>query len=424
MKPIYNLFLLCIINLFTVNAQTVLRTSVNSQNIKSVQVKRAGEFVSFPEISLNGDKQLEINFDVIGDEYNRYLYSVVHCNADWTPSQMLPIEFMSGFQGMEIEDFANSNATTTAYTNYRFFLPNDDVRFKLSGNYAVNVYDEAAPDRILFTACFYVTEQFVSIDTRISGNTDIDVNQSHQQLEFAVNHKNFPIPHPLTDLKLYVYQNERRDNSVTGLKPSAILQDRLVYSHSRELIFKGGNEYRRMEFLSNKYNGMHVRDIQFHNPFYHVTLFPDHIRNNGAYQYDQDQNGRFFIRCSRCDDPDTESDYHIVHFTLAVDEIGDGDGDVYLYGQFLNNSFNADARMEYNPDAGQYEKSLLLKEGSYNYQYLFVPHGETTGQTFPFEGDYAETENEYTIAVYYRPIGERYDRLIGFATVSNKMTVF
>ena len=422
MKRVVSFLFLFLIVAFNGKTEEIYNTSVFSRTIKNLQIKNAGEFFSNPVINLNGDKQLEINFDVLGDGYTRYAYSIVHCNADWTPSPVLPIEYISGFQGATIDDFANSMATTTAYANYRFYLPNEDVQFKLSGNYAVKVYDESEPDKILFTACFYVAESLVSISTKISGITDIDVNKNHQQLEFSIDHKNFPIPHPLTDIKVCVYQNERRDNFVTDLKPSSILQNQLVYSHNSELIFKAGNEYRRMEFLSNKYNGMHVEQVQFFNPFYHMTLFPDHSRNQFSYQYDQDQNGRFFTRCSDCSDPDTEADYFIVHFTLAEDEIPGGD--VYLNGQFLCNNFNEESRMEYNHEAGQYEKSLLLKAGSYNYQYLFVPDGEKIGLTYPVEGDFAETENEYTIAVYYRPIGARYDRLIGFERVQNSMSVF
>ncbi|MDD4116177.1 MAG: DUF5103 domain-containing protein, partial [Massilibacteroides sp.] len=368
------LFLLIVVEAFTVfcsvSAQEVFSTSVLNRQVKSLKIGVAGDWVADPVITLNGEKQLEISFDVLDQGYSRYLYSIRHCNADWTPSSLSPIEYMTGFQGMEIEDFANSTATTTVYSNYRFYLPNDQVQLRVSGNYAVIVYDEAKPDKPLFVACFFVVESVVSIDAGISSITDIDANKAHQQLEFSVNHKNFPISHPLTDLKLFVYQNNRRDNMVTGLTPSAILSDKLVYAHNRNLIFKAGNEYRRMEFLSNQYNGMHVEDIQFHNPYYHVVLYPDHYRHKMSYQYDQDQNGRFFARCSRCEDPDTEGDYYIVHFTLAENEILGGD--VFLNGLFLNNNLNEDSRMVYNRESGQYEKFLLLKEGSYNYQYLFV----------------------------------------------------
>jgi hypothetical protein len=74
----------------------------------------------------------------------------------------------------------------------------------------------------------------------------------------------------------------------------------------------------------------------------------------------------------------------------------------------------------------------MLKLGQYNYLYAFAPDGDATavpaaaiGRREPIysvspdvsktEGCFSETENEYAIAVYYRPADARYDRLIGFA---------
>lgn len=129
----------------------------------------------------------------------------------------------------------------------------------------------------------------VSVAATVSGNTDIDTNQSHQQVSFAINNKNFPITYPQTDLKIWVYQNNRRDNAVTGLQPMTILENQISYTNNQNLIFPAGNEYRRMEFLSNKYNGMHVESISFHNPYYHVELMTDYRRDQLSYQYDQDR---------------------------------------------------------------------------------------------------------------------------------------
>ena len=174
-----------------------------------------------------------------------------------------------------------------------------------------------------------------------------------------------------------------------------------------------------MEFISDKYNGMHVENISFHNPYYHVELMTDQLRSQIRYQYDQDQDGGLLIRCSNCDDADTEADYYIVHFALAADWIPNGN--VYLSGDIYNNVLDEKSRMGYNPDKGRYEKSVLLKQGNYNYQYLFVPEGQTVGQTAPIEGDFFETENKYSVYVYYRPMGARYDRLIGVSTIRNTM---
>lgn len=396
----------------------VFFTQISDKQVKTLQVKVAGEPLSNPFVELGGERQIEINFDVLGDGVDRYAYNLIHCDANWQRSTLSPIEYMDGFPGSTIDDFANALGTTIPYTNYRLFFPNDDVQPKVSGNYALQVYCEDDPSHIVLTACFSLYERQVSVAAKVSGNTDIDTNRSHQQLSFTVHHKNFPIPYPQSDLKLRIYQNNRRDNVVTTLQPMSILEDQLVYANNKDLIFSAGNEYRRMEFLSNKYNGMRVEGISFHHPYYHVDVMVDQCLDRQSYQYDQDQDGHYLIGCSNCNDPDTEADYYVVHFALAMEEISDGN--VYLNGELVNNTLDENSLMIYNPERGQYEKSLLLKQGHYNYQYLFVPNGHTLGYTALTEGDFFQTENEYTIYVYYRPMGARFDRLIGVASVRNE----
>jgi len=419
---VYNLlFLMLFAFFYQVNAQEKYFTSVNNKLIKNLQVKVTGQKISNSYITLGSSEKIEIDFDGLGYGYTGYTYSIVHCNGDWTKSQLTPVEYLDGFQGLYIEDFANSIGTTSLYSNYRLFLPNKDVQFKVSGNYAVQVYKETDPSNIIFTACFSIVEPQISIAASIDGNTDIDTHQNHQQVNFNINTRNLSIAYPQTDLKIFVYQNNRRDNFVTNLQPLNIQANDISYYHNRNLIFPAGNEYRRMEFLSNKYNGMHVEHISYHRPYYNVELMTDQKRSNATYEYDQDQDGRFFSRCSRCSDPDTEGDYCIVHFALESNELPEGD--IYLNGEFLNNELNEMSKMSYNPQAKRYEKSLLLKQGSYNYQYLFVPSGSSIGETAPIEGNYYQTENEYSIYVYYCPMGARYDRLIGVTSVKNEMPI-
>jgi len=422
MRIISWLFLLISITFSSVNAQEIFQTNVSHKLIKSLQVRVENEPMSIPVIELNGDQYIEINFDALTPDYSRYAYSIIHCNADWQQSILSPIEYMSGFSGMPIENFANAMGTTVQYSNYKLLLPNDDIQFKASGNYAVQVYNEDNPNQIVFTACFSIVEPMVNLSANISGNTSIDTNKTHQQISFVINHRNFSIPYPQSDLKIWIYQNNRRDNAVTGVQPMSIRSNEIEYSNNRDLIFDAGNEYRRMEFLSNRYNGMHVESTSFHNPYYHVELMTDQIRDGHTYQYDQDQNGRVFINCSGCNDPDTEADYNFVHFALASNILLDGN--VYLQSELYNNQLNERSKMNYNPETGCYEKADLIKQGSYNYQYLFIPNGQTKGLTGPMEGNYYQTENEYTIYIYFHSMRERYDRLIGVTTVQNKIQLF
>ncbi|MDR3140836.1 MAG: DUF5103 domain-containing protein [Tannerellaceae bacterium] len=394
-------------------------TRVHTNQIHTLQVKVAGTMTSEPVIRFDSDERIEINFDAIGHNYNRFAYSIVHCDADWAQSALIPVEYMDGFQGLTINDFATSVNTVTQYTNYILQLPNEEVWLKASGNYAVCVYRENEPDKILFTACFSIEEPLVTLSGEITGNTLTDFNREHQQINFTIDHKNVPITYPQTDLKIYVFQNNRRDNAVTGLKPTTILRDRLIYDNNRDLIFEAGNEYRRIEFLSNKYNGMGIAGIQFHNPYYNVEVMTDRPRNGQPYLYDQDQDGRYFIRCSSCADPDTDADYYIVHFALACEPFLDGA--VHLHGNLLNNVLDGNSQMAYNFETNRYEKAILLKQGSYNYQYAFLRNGTSRAQPGVIEGNNYQAENQYSIYIYYRPMGTRYDRLIGTATLKNVM---
>jgi len=418
-------FIGCIIFLLmgnTLFAQTTYETKVYSNLIKSLRVEVVDELISEPFIELNSDEMLEVNFDVLNQSQGRYIYSIIHCDADWQKSNLSSIEYMDGFQQMPIDDYAQAITTTTNYTNYRLFLPNENVRFKVSGNYVIQVYNEDAPERILFSARFGIFEPLVGINATVSSNTDISFNQGHQQVGFQLNTQNLRIAFPLTELKIFVSQNNRLDNVVTNLRPSIVANNLLTYEHISSLIFDAGNEYRRIEFLTHRFNGMRIERIQYFNPYYHAELMIDQSRAKQTYQYDQDQNGRFFIRCLNCSEPDNEADYFIVHFTYASPLIPNGN--IYLCGNMFHNRLDEDSRMNYNRETGQYEKSVLLKQGHYNYHYLFVPNGETKGRLSITEGDFFQTENEYTILVYYRPMGGRYDRLTGKTTIRNPQNIF
>jgi len=404
------LFILLLFSV-AVGAQEQYLTKTFREDIRSLEVKVAGEVISNPVIELNGEAKIEISFDALHQTGRQFTYSVYHCDADGKRSALLPIEYMNGFQGSFITDYVNSIATTVGYTNYKLFLPNDDMQFLVSGNYVAVVCEDNAPDKPVLTACFSVVEPLVEIESSVLGNTDIDFNKSHQQLEFVVNQKNINIAFPQTELKIFVCQNNNHYDVRTDLQPTMFRGKQLIYNHNRNLIFDAGNEYRRIEFQTHRYNGMGVDKIGYYEPYYHVTLFQDERRNRKAYSYDQDQNGRFFVRCSGCESPDNEADYYVVHFSLSSDRLAAGD--VYLFGDMFGNITDERSKMEYNTETGAYEKAVLLKNGQYNYQYVFVGEGDTKPSFSLTEGNFFETENEYLIKVFYRPPGARFDRLIG-----------
>lgn len=391
---------------------TTYRTEPHTDKIKSLLVNPVESWDGVPIIKLGSEHGIEIRFDEMSHEYKTLTYSVLHCNADWTRSDLSPIEYLKGFQNMHIADYLSSFNTTMPYTNYRIVFPNENTDFKVSGNYAVQVFDSDHNEKPLLTACFSVEETpTVSIAANISGNTDIDFNRGHQQVSFSVNCKNYRITSPQQELKVFLTQNNRGDNRISLIQPTSILNDVYTYRHNRQLIFEAGNEFRRFETVSTAYNGMGVDRVTYYSPYFHISLQRDLSRSKKAYIYDEDQNGRFLPHCVNCENYDIEADYLFVHFTLNAPE--PYLGRVYILSEAFNNITDARSEMQYNFEEKAYTKTTLLKQGAYNYLYLLQENKLGKGLTAPIEGNYFETENEYLIWVYYRALGDRYDRLIG-----------
>ena len=388
-----------------------------ADNIRTIQAQVNGKWGEPPVMLLGSGQYIDISFDDLQHTYVRYTYKITHCNANWEPSNLYTGDYMTGINGMTlIDDYEQSVNTEMQYNHYRFRLPNRDHRLLLSGNYKVDIYEEMDNEDPVATVCFSIIEPVVGIDMKVSSNTDIDTYMNHQQVEFSINYQTLTTSNPETELIPVVMQNRRWDTRVSSLKPTFMRPNQLVYNHNRALIFPAGNEYRRFEILDKYVPTMRIDKMRYDEPYYHAYLFEDMPYR--FYQIDQDQNGRFLIRNGNNNANDTESDYFYTHFVLRTPQLAGGD--VYLFGDLTYNMFWDDSRMEYNMIDHQYEITVPLKQGSYNYRYLFVPDGTAIGQTKPLEGDFYQTENEYCVYVYHRPFGGRYDKLVGFKNLNFK----
>lgn len=390
--------------------------SVRSATIQSLRVEINGAWDSDPVVLLGGRNRVEVSFDDLRHDYVRYTYNVIHCTADWQPSNIPESDYMDGFNGSRIEQYTPSMNTTMLYNHYVLPFPNEDVQLKASGNYRVEIFDEDQSDENpVAVVCFSVLEPKVNVGIAVNANTDIDTYASHQQVSLTVNHSTYAMSHPEQELRVVVLQNRRWDNHVTDLMPSSMRAGVLQYEHNRNLIFVAGNEYRRFEIMDEYAPSMRVDRVEYEEPCYHAFVMTDEPRRN--YIYDQDQDGRYYPKNHDEEDETVrgEADYVITHFRLEMPPIGGGE--MYLHGDLTNGGFSERNRMEYNLVDHAYELTLPLKQGSYNYQYLFVPRTATKGETARTEGNFHQTENEYCAYVYHRPFGARYDRLVGYNKV-------
>ena len=384
-------------------------TSIEDPAFHTLRVMVNDQEFTPPVIYLNSDDRLNISFDELSDDLRYMRYELLHCTADWRIDNLIPAEYLDGFNEAPITDYSYSQATLTHYIHYSLTIPNEEMRPTISGNYLLRIYDENDPDRTLLQVRFCIVEPTMKVKASVTSRTDIDYNESHQQLSVSVDPDGTYIANPYTDISVRVEQNSRCDNAVSVTGPTSMEGTLLKFDHDRRLIFPAGNEFRRMEVVSTTYPGMGVESISFADPYYHFDLYPDSPRLDSPYTYDQTQFGGFKIREYNSTDSDVEADYVIVHFSLMMP--WQDSFDIFIDGDLTHHRFDPQSRMVFNRATNRYESAMLLKQGAYNYQYLAVPVGSMTGLTAPIEGDKYQTANRYLVKVYQRRPGERYDRL-------------
>lgn len=394
-------------------------TGVFDESIRSLQVRFDGDDFAPPVVVHNTPQRIRISFDCLNEDRDYFRYSLQHCTAGWQPSGLVDSEFLDGFNEGLVEDFDYSRGTLVHYVHYSLTIPNEQVAPTISGNYLLKVYREDDPDTAVLQCRFMVSEETAPVALEAVTRTDIDYNATHQQLNAMVDVERAAVDDPFNDLLIVAGQNGRLDSEVALRQPLRMQGTKLIYEHRPELIFEAGNEYRRMEFVSDNYPGMGVAEIDYFDPYYHYRLYTDEERADESYTYDRTQHGRYFVRQYTADDSDIEADYGVVHFTLDYPETPGMM--IFLDGDFVQRRFDDNSRMVFNAATGLYERSMLLKQGAYNYQYLAVPPGAVRGYTADIEGDKFQTVNEYFVRVYHRRPGERYDRLIGTATCSTSL---
>jgi hypothetical protein len=401
--------------------QYYYQNAVFRDEIKSVQLYREGNELSNPVFELGSDVRLLLKFDDLAEDVKNYSYTIIHCDANWNESYIQQNEYLAGFPDNPVTDYAMSFNTTIKFVNYQLTIPNDDCSLKYSGNYALVVFEGNDRKNLVLIQRFYVVEPKVRIEGTVKKATFDPFNGENQEVDFKIINEQLRLLNPQEDIKVVLMQNRRWDNAVLGLKPRFIQNNVLSYDYDKENVFPGGNEFRYFDIRTKRYNGENIESIKFMRPYFHVTILPEGIRNNKKFMPYKEMNGNFVTESlDRVTDTDTECDYFFVHFYLPMQSQLVG-GTVNVFGALTGWNANKTNEMKWNYETAGYELSLLLKQGYYNYQYVYVPEGAKKADSVNLEGSFFLTENEYEIFAYYRDPASRYDRLVGFVTVNSSV---
>ena len=391
--------------------QSVCGQKLAPTYIKSIQLKplKQDNF----SIVVPFGTTLELSFDDLEGDQKDYYYKIEQMNHDWTPSNLVSSQYLTGFQSQIIFDVENSFNTFQNYTHYSVRFPNQNTRITKSGNYLVSILDE--DEELIFTRRFTYYESIAPVGVQVTRSRDARFLNEKQTVNFTVNHPTLKLNMPNQEIHVAILQNQNWKTAITQLQPQFFKPGQLVYRYTKKTNFWGGNEYLFFDTKIIRTASVNVARIE-RKGVYHNYLYPYQNLGVKNYTYNPDINGQFIIRTIEGQDSKTESDYAVMHFRMNVDEEL-YQQNVYVYGAFNNFNLNSENQMVFDPDSQSYHARILLKQGFYNYTYVTQDISGNVSQE-DIRGNFSKTENEYTVVVYYKPLGGLYDRVIGVGNVT------
>lgn len=414
-----------IILLMTLSSQAQQLQSYSDMNykndVKTVLLHPTKDSLAKPIIPLNDMMgKLHLQFDVFANDAPYMYYTFIHCNNDWTKqSDIQQIEYLSGFESDDIDNYAFSLNTMVDYVHFDLVFPTEDMIPKISGNYLLIVFEnELTPENIYFTRRFMVVDDRANIGASIPRYPfDLSLGTENQQVELTASYPDIFNSLASQYSNVTIQQNGRWDNAIMGLKPTYVYPDYLSYENNPQTVFRSGNQYRRINTSNLNNRPEQTRTVEMSRDYYVVNLYPDTKRNTHTYIDEDDLFGEKVIYLERDDRAAaTEADYVLVEFFLEwpAEMMNQ---EVYVMGAITDWQLNDNSKMTYDNERKGYALNLLLKQGYYDYIYAVKEKGKTAGDIAVVAGDFWETKNLYTIYLYLFDPTQNYDQLIGVKTI-------
>ncbi len=402
---------------FSIQAQGQNNIQEKTSNyIKSAAFMKNNQAV-VPFFRLGSSINFEFD-DLLAGESD-YYYNITQYNYDWSPSQLSKIDYLDGMDDQRIASYANSFNTLQLYSHYNLTIPNSKYNILKSGNYVLEITNRS--EEVIVRRKFIVYEELVNVPVVIKRSRDLGTFTSKQNVDFTIKLGEQTYQNPVQNIKVYIFQNGQWATSISRIKPQYTIGTDLIYKYNKETQFWAGNEFLNFDNKDIRGTNNMIGQVTA-DEIYNSHLYPNLPRANKPYTFFPDINGSFYPRNINRDNASIEADYTWVYFTLVSPEAF-GKKQIYITGMFNNYEFTSDNLMSYNAETQAYEKALLIKQGFTNFQYTTVSNQRIDLED-PVDGNFAETENQYQVLVYYRGNNDLYDRVIGIGEGNSENIIY
>ena len=391
-------------------------TSATAQTVNEVAPPYNIKTISFVQNNQNqvpvfklGEGFLFQFDDLFGNEAN-YYYEIVHCDYNWIPSDIPKSEYLQGFDGQRIQEYTNSVNTLQIYSHYQLSIPNTNTQLRISGNYILKILDENK--EIVFSRKFILNEDIVMVPFQIKRSRTLKNIEYKHDMEFSIKSNTLNFQNPLKNVKVMLLQNGQFNTTIKNILPQYTIGNELIYKYDTETQFWAGNEFLYFDNNNIRAAGNTISRIDSGSDIYKTYLYTNKAKANYPYSLMEDVNGNFVVRNINATNNDTEADYSWVYFSLSAPAFMQNKA-IYIAGMFNNYNLTPDNKMDYNVEKGLFEKAILIKQGFTNYKYIVADDKGNIDNENAIDGNFYQTENDYSIIVYYRENNDRYDRVIG-----------
>lgn len=423
MHNMKNILILLFTGLVSLAGNAQITDAINLPNIKTVQLFPYGNQLAYPVINLGSADRLELHFDDLDGNVKNYSYTYQLCNADWTPALLSSFDYIKGFSYQRLNQYRISSVAYTRYTHYSAVVPDNNCAPSRSGNYILKVFLNGDTSKVAFTKRFLVVDNQVGIFAQIQQPFNGQIFRTSQKIPFqVVLSDKMQVMNHMQQVKTMILQNYRWDNALINIRPAFFSGKKLEYNTEEAIVMPAGKEWRWLDLRSFRLQSDRVAKANYHARSTEIFVKPDVERSSQRFVYYRDNNGMYTIETTESLNPYWQTDYATVHFSyIPPDNVPFANRDLYLIGELNDYNLNDTAKMVFNNETRVYEKTLFLKQGYYNYNYVTIDQNDAKRvPSYEFtEGNNWDAENDYMILVYYRALAGRADELVGITHINS-----
>ncbi len=376
------------------------------ESVRTVQLYQGDNERSLPVVTLNGGTALTLEFDLMAEQGRPLSIYFQHADRQWR-RDLSASQILESFQDDRLLEYRPSQGTEVPYVHYQYSFPNDDIRFQISGNYILRVTERGRRDSVLFEQPFFVAEERGGL--RLGAEM---INIPGQRAPSFRPIARYTPPSeirgdPLGHTVCFV-RNGRLTDTRCEDRPLLASQPELEFELERDRAYAPTTADYQLDLSELRATTQIASVDRTRSPF-RVMLDADYARF-GENPGQSTSPGQPIVRGAFPNqlNPALSAEYVETTFAFVPSDERPYGSSLVVSGSFSGMDARRGTRMEWNATQGQYEGTVLLKQGTYQYFYST----DDPALTKQVRATQPRLTGTYTAFVYYQDARHNTDRLL------------